>query len=191
VSAPLSRTPVADSDAEFVAAICARVTRSLEGLLERGFALWPRRVERRDRRVAGRRAVHLAFRLRFVDAATGSVREGCLLLPWEEAAALAARSLMLGERTVAAFRKLRRPDETTKEALRDLNVLLAGAVDRALASFTFGRLSCVAFGPQGVRPGVRPAFEHVEGEELIVARVEACCEGSEPFEVVWMLPVVG
>jgi len=176
----------AGSDLEFVDVLCHKLSTRLEAQTDRSFDCTPVEVERLDYRPAGEGAVHLSFR---VDVSDGSeARTGCLLLPYKEAVTLGSHLLMLNERAVRANRRLEEPDETMKDALRELNHVVAGAIDAVLCLVTYGRLRASSGGPQGVRAGVRPAFAYAEGDPLLVASARARIGDYPPFELLLMLP---
>ncbi len=181
-----SRTVLAGTDSDLVDATVAELVRLLGRAADCTLTAKPLEVRRLDHRVAGEGGAHVSFRFRVQEGA--ACREGCLLLPFPEANTLAGRHLMLPPRAVSAWRKLPRPDEDAKEALRQLDRVVATAIDRALVAFTYGRQTVRPRGPQGVRSGIRPALAYEDGDELLVAVLDARLETYPPFYMLLMLP---
>ncbi len=180
-------TQALDSDRSLVEALCARLADRLTALCDLPVALRPLVVERRGARAVGLDEVHLAFRFE-VRGDDGGRREGCALLPYRDAATLAGAHRMLGEEALQALRLLDRPDEAQKDVLRELNRVVAGALDKQLAQATGGRLSARATRPQGVRADVPPAIRLDPDERLLTAFVEARLGDLPAFELLWLLP---
>ena len=174
------------SDLDFVDVLCHKLSTRLEAQTDRPFECTPVEVQRQSHRPVGEGSVHLSFRIKVSDGC--ETRTGCLLVPYREAVTLGGNLLMLSDRAVRATRLLDEPDETMKDALREVNHVIAGAIDSVLCLVTYGRLRARSGGPQGVRAGVRPAFPYVEGDPLMVTYVRARIEDFPPFEMFLVLP---
>jgi len=173
-----------------VGAVLRRVSTDLEMMLGHDLSLGRARVQRMTSRPAGARRVHVSFRLGLSpDGVTWS--QGTVLFPLPDAIAMACFLLMIPDDEVQGRRREGHPDESLKDAMMEIGNMLAGAVGAGLGEARLAGWKVRSEGCQGVRADVRPALDYTEGDELVVARVEARLGPFEPFELLLLLPAIG
>jgi len=179
-------TTKAPSDPDLAQSILERIAHSLTTILGHEFPLHVESVERANRRPAGMGVVHISFKL---DLLRGGERmgQGSFLIPLPDAMTMAAFLLMLPEDSVTSQRGESNPDTALKDAMLEVGRSIGDACSAALAACAPG-WSARSGGCQGVRADVRPALDHEEGLELLVARFRSRFEPWEPFEGLLMLP---
>jgi len=168
--------------------VLQRVAGDLGLITERPIALCPVSIERACARPAGQGSIHISFKLGFRQ--DGRRSHGALLVPLPAALTVAGHLMLLSDTAVAAQRELETLDAAQKQALLELGNYVGGAADAALRGLGLAGVQACSEGCQGVRPGVRPALEYAEGEELVVARAELEIEGWPACEVLLILPVL-
>ena len=174
-------------DLEMVSEILTRVTNDLFTVVDREIQVAELETERVTERAAGLEKIHISFKLAVTFA--GETRQGCFLVPLPEAMALAAYLMMVPDEDVESVRD-KEPDDTMKDALLEISSFIAGSCDAVLRSWYPEGCSVRPEGCQGVRPDVRPAFDYVEGDELVLGRATVGIADYEPFELMVMLPVL-
>ena len=172
-------------DLEMVSEILTRATNDLFTVVDREIEVTDLQTERVTKREAGPEEIHISFRLSISYAGVHS--QGVFLLPLPEAMALAAYLMMVPEEDVATFRDTQ-PDEVMKDAMLEISSFLAGSCDAVLRSWFPDGCAVRPDGCQGVRPDVRPAFDYVEGDELILGRATVRIGAYAPFQMLVMLP---
>lgn len=174
-------------DTTLVREAFARMTRDLTAILGIDLDLAGQLVERMRFRPAGRREIHISFKLAF-ERERGPRRFGALLVPLPEAVTMAGSLLMLPGEVIARRRASSSLDLAAKDALLEIGCMIAAACSGALAEVGVAGVSVRSEGCQGVRPDVRPAFPYEEGSELVVGRASACIQPFAPFEMLLLLP---
>lgn len=174
------------NDQQQIDEILQRIAGDLSMIVDRELELQPAQVQRASARVAGQGGVHISFKLGIQYA--GALRHGTLLVPLADAQALAGCLMMLPEETVQAKRAQTTLDNVTKEALLEIGNFVGGAADAALRSLGLEQIRVRSESCQGVKPGVRPAFVHAEGEALLVGRTQAQLGGWPASEWILQLP---
>jgi len=159
------------NDQQQIDEILQRIAGDLSMIADRELKLQPAVVQRASARVAGQSGVQISFKLGFQHA--GQVLHGALLVPLPDAVALAGYLMMLPEESVHLKRAQATVDNVTKEALLEIGNFIGGAADAALRSLGLEQIRVRSESCQGVKPGVRPAFTHAEGQTLVVGRAQA------------------
>ena len=159
------------NDQQQIDEIFQRIAGDLSMIADRKLEIRPAVVQRASVRVAATTGVHISFKLGFQHA--GRILHGALLVPLPDAQALASYLMMLPEENVPAKRAQTTLDGVTKEALLELGNFVGGAADAALHGLGLDPIRVRSESCQGVKPGVRPAFVHAEGEPLVVGRAQA------------------
>jgi hypothetical protein len=177
-------------DATLVRATFARIAHDLTAILGTRLDVAGQVVERQCFRPAGKRLIHISFRLGF-EREGGSKRHGALLVPLPEAVTMASSLLMLSGEAIARRRAESSLDLAAKDALLEIGCMIAASSSSALAEAGLAGVTVCSEGCQGVRPDVRPAFPYVEGNELVVGRGSAALEPFAPFELLLLLPDLG
>lgn len=177
-------------DTTLVREVFGRVTKDLTALLGVEVDLSGQVVERLRFRPAGRRVIHISFKLGF-EREGQPRRFGALLVPLAEAVTLAGSLLMLSGDAIARRRGASSLDLASKDALLEIGSMIAAACSSALAEVGAAGISVRFEGCQGVRPDVRPALPYVEGSELVIGRASACIDPFAPFEMLLLLPDLG
>ena len=165
-----------------------RVAGDLALLAERSLVVESVMVEKRRRRPAGSGQVHISFK--FGIEVAGTVRHGCLLMPLSDALAIAGCLMLQGDEEVALQRTLGAPDPKQREALVEIDLLVARALELALGAQGF---PVVRVGPescQGVRAEIRPALDYRDGEELWIGRAWTQLHVWPPFSMTLVLPAL-
>ena len=180
-----ARAPIQDTT--LVREVFARVTRDLTAILGLELELSGQLVERLRFRPAGKRQIHLSFKLGF-EREGQARRHGALLVPLPEAATMAGSLLMLPGEAIARCRASTSLDLAAKDALLEIGSMVAAACSTALAELGVAGVSVRSEGCQGVRADVRPAFPYEEGSELVVGRASASIGPFPPFEMLLLLP---
>jgi hypothetical protein len=176
-------------DTSLVREVFMHVTRDLGAILGLEFELSGQIVERLRARPAGKRVIHISFKLGF-EREGGSRRYGALLVPLPEAVTMAGSLLMLSGEAIARRRAEPNLDLAAKDALLEIGSMVAAAASTALAESGVAGVTVRSEGCQGVRADVRPAFPYEEGAELVVGRASACLPPFAPFEMLLLLPDV-
>src|SRR5690349_20812975 len=159
------------NDQQQIDEILQRIAGDLSMIADRELKLQPAQVQRASARVAAAAGVHISFKLGFQHA--GRVLHGALLVPLPDAQALAGYLMMLPEDGVREKRAQQALDNVSKEALLEIGNFIGGAADAALRSLGLEQVRVRSESCQGVKPGVRPAFAHAEGQSLVVGRAQA------------------
>lgn len=181
----MGTTPTPE-DTRLVEEAFRRIAGDLGMIADRPIEVGAVSVELATTRAAGRGAVHIAFKLGLQHE--GRILHGALLVPLPDAITLGGYLMMLPDDGVAARRSLTRLDPGLKDALMEVGNFVGGATDAAVRGLGLAGIRVCSEGCQGVRADVRPAFEHVEGDELLVGRSQVRLHTWPPFEAVLMLP---
>ncbi len=185
VSKPSS--PSASVDFSLVRKICDQVSANVGLIVDRSVTVGDLEVARFPERASGEDRVHISFKLGF--EYEGGLKHGCILVPLPEALTLAAGLLMLPLSGVEEARKVKAPDQGTKDALMELGNFVGGAADEALRDSDFRGLRVFSEGCQGVRAGVRPCLAGAEGTEYVVGRAMANIDEFPTFELLVLVPL--
>jgi len=181
-----TESPATAQESELALSILHRVADDLAMIVDRTLHLSNAKVQRIDRRAAGKGGVHISFKLRL--ERDGDVQHGALLLPLPDAIALANYLMMMPDDLVAEHRRQTDIDQGTKDAILEVGNFIGGAIDAVLRESHPGGLRAKSAGCQGVRANVRPAFPYVDGSPLVLVRATASLHEFEPFELLLMLP---
>ncbi len=175
-------------DRRLVQQCFSKLAEDLSMLLDRPFLCSQVEVARARQRVAGEKAVHVAFR--FGVTVDGTLRHGALLVPLPEAIAMACYLMMMADDVVAARRKDRDMERATKDALLEVGNLIGGSLDCAVREVFPRRTSTRSEGCQGLKPGCAPAFPRTAEEEHVVARATLTLHEYPAFDAWLMLPAI-
>lgn len=175
-------------DRRLVQQCFSKLAEDLSMLLDRPLACSQVEVARARQRVAGEKAVHVAFR--FGVTVDGTLRHGALLVPLPEAIAMACYLMMMADDVVAARRKDRDMERATKDALLEVGNLIGGSLDCAVREVFPKRTSTRSEGCQGLKPGYAPAFPRADEEEHVVARAALALHDFPVFDAWLMLPAI-
>lgn len=165
-----------------------KLAEDLSMLLDRPLLCSQVEVARARQRVAGEKAVHVAFR--FGVTVDGTLRHGALLVPLPEAIAMACYLMMMADDVVAARRKDRDMERATKDALLEVGNLIGGSLDCAVREVFPRRTSTRSEGCQGLKPGFAPAFPRASDEEHVVARATLALHEYPAFDAWLMLSAI-
>ena len=176
------------NDSELVERVFDRVAVDLGMIIDREIQVHEVQCERSSTRVAGEGGVHISFKLGFYER--GNRSHGCLLLPLPDAMTMAGLLMMLEEEEIELLRSSSELERSEKDALLEVGNFMAGACGAVVRTW-FQECATHSEGCQGVRAGVRPAFDYVEGDVLLIGRAWMQLEGFEPFQVTLMMPVLG
>ena len=162
-----------------------RIAGDLAMIADRSLTIDSFRLECAQARAAGQGETHISFKLGLQHK--GRVAHGCLLVPLPDAIALACYLMMISDDLVKSKRASTTLDAATKDALLEVGGFIAGATDGALRAQGFEDVKVRSESCQGVRAGVRPAFDYTEGDDLLIGRARAVLHDSPPFEMILML----
>lgn len=165
-----------------------RIAGDLAMIVDRQIEVSGVAVERATERVAAGPGVHISFKLGLQHR--GRILHGAFLVPLPSAITLAGHLMMLPDDRINARRSYTKLDPGLKDALMEVGIFVGGATDAALRSLDVAVSRVKSEGCQGVRAHVRPAFRHVDGDALIVARAQMEIHMWPRFETLLMLPVL-
>lgn len=148
----------------------------------------PLEIERTLERPRAEAGVHLSFKLS-LEREQESDQLGCVLVPLPEALALAGFLLLKTPEEVQELRKLTELDDPLRDAMLELDNLIAGALDNALRWFLPQGATLRAASCQGVREGARPHLPDSDPEQsYLLARSPVRIAESEPTTWALLLP---
>ena len=135
----------------------------------------------------GSEGVQISFRIAF--DADGDKRQGCLMVPFADAVALAGYLMLKPGAEIAEMRERVELDDALKDAVLEIANLIGGAVDNALRWFLPSGAAITTDGCQGVRAGARPFLpRNGEDADYVVAEATATVDRFEPRRWVLLLP---
>jgi hypothetical protein len=175
-----------DTDQIFVASLFKSVAADLAMILDTEVTMEATAAERHSQRAAGAAGVHISFR--FLVHHEGEDHHGSVLVPLPDAIGLAGHLMMHDTTAVETERARVDLDRPLKEALLEVGNFIAGAIDAVIRTWYPPESSCRSTGCQGVRAGIRPAFDYREGRELVVGRARTRVAKYPEFEAIVQLP---
>jgi len=185
---PATGSPCSADEVRLAEECVHKIAGDLSMLAERSLVVLSIAVEKHGRRPVAARRVHVSFKFGIEHAQ--AVRHGCVLVPLPDALALAGCLMMLGDDEVALQRVRPAPDAALRDALVDVDALMARSIELALASVGLSRMRTGPESCQGVRADARPALDHAEGDELVVATGLVQLHVWPPFELTVVLPAL-
>lgn len=166
--------------------IFRQIREDLSMLVDRKLGFDSVQAETASSRPSGRGAIHISFKLRF--SIGSELGHGCLLVPLPDAITLAAYLLEFPDEMVHQLRTRDTLDEGTKDAMVEIGNMVGGSTGSALRALGLDEVKERFVGCQGVREGVRPALEYVEGSPLLVGRAQGSLGPYPDFEAILILP---
>jgi hypothetical protein len=179
---------VAEQDTAVCEALMRRICDDLGMFLDRPLALESVQASRSTNKVAGERSVHIAFK--FGVTVDGVAQHGAILVPLVDAISFACYLMMMTDEVVAQRRKDKDLDRVQKDAMVEVCNLVGGSIDGALRDLYQKRVSARSEGCQGLRVGAAPAFDRIDGVELLVGRAKVKLHTFPSFEILLMLPTI-
>ena len=168
--------------------VLTRITADLSMLIDRPVKLESTSAQRSQAKPAGRKHVHIAFKLSF--EWRGQLLHGALLVPLPDAITLACFLLTVPDEAVALKRKLTDLDQPTKDAMLEIANFIGGATDGALRTRFPQGLAVRSLGCQGLRVEQPPGFPLPPGAELIVGPAKARIGDYPVFSMILVMPVL-
>lgn len=175
-------------DVETVKHVLDKICDDMAMLLDRPLVLESLSTTRSQVKVAGERQIHIAFKLGIT--VDGVAQHGALLVPLPDAISFACYLMMMADDVVAARRKDKELERSTKDAMVEVGNLIGGSTDGAVRDLFQKRVSARSEGCQGLKAGVAPAFERTSGVDLLVGRAKLKLHTYASFEVLLMLPAI-
>jgi hypothetical protein len=189
-SAAAGAAPSANAalDQELAENIFRRVAGDLAMIADRAIHVQSVACERAKARAAGKSTIHISFKLGV--QVEQRILHGAILVPLAEAVTLAGYLMMMPDDGVRTNRQTGTLDPTMKDAMLEVGNFVGGAVDAALRDYGIAKVKARSEGCQGVRANVRPAFQYVEGDELLLARAKLKIHTWPVFDSILALPVL-